>query len=294
MVPILVLKINPAEWMLEVVGAAPGSTARQDYYEVWKNSSEYQNVQNELDQMESELPKVPNPEKSDAHKKYALPVWKQYFIVTHRALQQSWRCPEYIYSKIFLVGSASIFNGFSFFKAKQTQQGLQNQMYSFFMLLIPFNTLVNQMLPYFIKQREVYEAREAPSRTFSWVAFITAQLSSEIPFQVIVATLNFFCWYYPVGLYQNAEPTDQVNGRGATMWVFVTAFYVYTSTMRHLCTSFNEIAENAGNLAVTLFTMFVILWRNGNSRCVPTLLDLHVQVFSIHLLDSGSIGYRLI
>ena len=27
---------NPAEWMLEVVGAAPGSHAKQDYFDVWK------------------------------------------------------------------------------------------------------------------------------------------------------------------------------------------------------------------------------------------------------------------
>ena len=40
---------NPAEWMLEVVGAAPGSKALQDYFEVWKNSTEYANVQKELD-----------------------------------------------------------------------------------------------------------------------------------------------------------------------------------------------------------------------------------------------------
>ena len=47
------------------------------------------------------------------------------------------------------------------------------------------------MLPYFVKQRDVYEVREAPSRTFSWFAFIAGQITSEIPYQVAVGTIAF-------------------------------------------------------------------------------------------------------
>ena len=134
-------------------------------------------------------------------------------------------------------------------------QGLQNQMFAIFMFMIQFNTLVQQMLPYFVLQRDVYETREAPSRTFSWFAFIAGQITSEIPYQIGVGTISFFCWYYPIGLYRNAEPTDQVDARGVLMWLFVTSFFVYTSTMGQMCMSFNELADNAANLAVMLFTM---------------------------------------
>ncbi|KGU30345.1 multidrug resistance protein CDR1, partial [Candida albicans P75063] len=183
------------------------------------------------------------------------PLWKQYLLVSWRTIVQDWRSPGYIYSKIFLVVSAALFNGFSFFKAKNNMQGLQNQMFSVFMFFIPFNTLVQQMLPYFVKQRDVYEVREAPSRTFSWFAFIAGQITSEIPYQVAVGTIAFFCWYYPLGLYNNATPTDSVNPRGVLMWMLVTAFYVYTATMGQLCMSFSELADNAANLATLLFTM---------------------------------------
>ncbi|ODV77050.1 multidrug resistance protein [Suhomyces tanzawaensis NRRL Y-17324] len=246
---------NPAEWMLEVVGAAPGSKARQDYHEVWKNSTEYQDVHQALDDMEVELVKLPQDESPDAHKKYAAPLWKQYLIVSQRVIVQNWRSPGYIYSKIFLAVSTSLFNGFSFFKADNSMQGLQNQMFGIFMFMIMFNTLVQQMMPYYVRQRDVYEVREAPSRTFSWFAFIAGQLTSEIPYQVAVGTLAYFCWYYPIGLYRNAEPTDAVNSRGVLMWLFVSAFFVYASTTGHLCISFIEISDNAANLAVMLFTM---------------------------------------
>lgn len=249
---------NPADWMLAVVGAAPGSKAKRDYFEVWKNSPEYKEVQKELDKMEDELSKVAKKKSPDSDKRYAAPLWKQYLIVTKRAFQQTWRSPSYIYSKGFLVITASIFNGFSFFKSDLTSQGLQNQMYSVFHIVVPFATLVNQMLPFFIHQRDIYETREAPSRIFSWFAFMTAQLTSEIPYQLVAGTLAFFCWYYPVGFYKNAEPTDQVDGRGVTMWLYICAFYVYTSTMGHLCVSFNEVSENAMTLAATLFVMCML------------------------------------
>lgn len=246
---------NPAEWMLEVVGAAPGLHASQDYFEVWKNSTEYKELQNELDYMETELVKIPKDVSPDSHLKYAAPFVEQYLIVTWRTLQQLWRTPSYIYAKIFLVVSASLFNGFSFFKAGTSMQGLQNQMFAIFMFFMPFQTIIQQMMPYFVKQREVYETREAPSRTFSWGAFILAQITSEIPFQFFIGTLAFFCWYYPVGLYDNAVPTDTVHQRGALMWLYITAFYIFSSTMGHLCISFNELADNAANMANLLFIM---------------------------------------
>ncbi|CAL1188304.1 unnamed protein product [Candida parapsilosis] len=205
--------------------------------------------------METELSKLPRDDDPEAKYTYAAPLWKQYLIVTWRTIVQKWRSPGYIYAKVFLVVSSSLFNGFSFFKADRSMQGLQNQMFSIFMFFIPFNTIVQQLLPQFIKQRDVYEVREAPSRTFNWFAFITAQLTSEMPYQIIVGTLAFLCWYYPVGLYNNAVPTDSVDQRGVLMWLFITSFYVYTSTMGLLCISFIELADNAANLATLLFTM---------------------------------------
>ena len=49
---------NPAEWMLEVIGAAPGSKANQDYYDVWLKSSEFQEMNLELDLMLKSLLKA--------------------------------------------------------------------------------------------------------------------------------------------------------------------------------------------------------------------------------------------
>ena len=246
---------NPADWMLQVVGAAPGSHAKFDYFEVWKNSREYAEVQKELDTMVEELSKLPRDEDPETKFKYAAPLWKQYLLATQRAMVQNWRSPGFIYAKFILVVLASLFNGFSFFKADKSIQGLQNQMFSVFLFFVPFNTLIEQLLPQYVKQREVYEVREAPSRTFNWFAFIMAQITAEFPPQILVGTMAYFCWYYPIGLYANAEPTHAVKERGALMWLFINSFFIYTSTMGFMCISFLELADNAANLATILFTM---------------------------------------
>lgn len=246
---------NPAEWMLEVIGAAPGSFAEQDYHQVWLNSAEYRSVQEDLDRMEAELVKLPRSDDPERLKSYAAPFLVQYLLVTKRVFEQYWRTPSYTMSKVFLGFFSAIFNGFSFFKADKSLQGLQDQMFSVFMFLIVFVTLSHQYLPHFVAQRSLYEVRERPSKTFSWLAFITGQITGEIPWNIALGTLAFFVWYYPIGMYQNATATDTVNQRGATMWFTIVVFYVYTSTLAQLCISFLELAENAANLAILLFTV---------------------------------------
>lgn len=246
---------NPAEWMLEVIGAAPGSHAEQDYHQVWLQSQEYQTVQVELDQMEKDLVKLPVSDDPDKGKSYASGFALQYFVVTRRVLQQYWRKPSYTISKLVLIIVSALFNGFSFFKADKSLQGMQNQMFSVFMFFAVFVSLAHQYLPHFVSQRSLYEVRERPSKTFSWLAFICAQITAEIPWNVILGTIAFLSWYYPVGLYRNAEPTDTVHSRGATMWFAIVLFYVYCSSMAQLCMSFFELAANAANLAIVLYTM---------------------------------------
>lgn len=100
------------------------------------------------------------------------------------------------------------------------------------------------------------KVREAPSRNIQiGLHFITGQITSELPYQIAVGTLSYLCWYYPVGLYANAEPTHTVNQRGILMWMFLTSFYVYSATFGQLCMSFNELIDVAGNLASTLYIM---------------------------------------
>ena len=121
-----------------------------------------------------------------------------------------------------------------------------------------FSQLVQQIMPNFVTQRSLYESRERPSKTYSWKVFILSNIVVEVPWNMLVATVFFFCYYYPVGYYHNAIPTDTVNLRGAMMWLFIQVFFLFTSTFAIAMIAGMELAETAGNIANLLFSLCLI------------------------------------
>jgi ABC-type multidrug transport system ATPase subunit len=140
---------NPAEWMLEVIGAAPGTSTDKDWHQIWRDSPEYQSVQKELARLKEERPEKTepsaSPEDKESYREFAAPFGTQLWEVTIRVFQQYWRTPSYIYSKFALCLLSSLFIGFIFYKSPLTHQGLQNQMLSIFMTFTIFGQLVQQV-----------------------------------------------------------------------------------------------------------------------------------------------------
>jgi ATP-binding cassette subfamily G (WHITE) protein 2 (PDR) len=135
---------------------------------------------------------------------------------------------------------------------------MQNQLFSIFMLLTIFGNLVQQIMPHFVVQRALYEVRERPSKTYSWQVFIISNILVEIPWNGLMGALIFFCWYYPIGLYNNAVPTDSVTERGGLMFLFIVSFLLFTSTFTNLVIAGIESAEAGGNLAQLMFSLVLI------------------------------------
>ncbi|KAL7268765.1 Multidrug resistance protein [Rhizina undulata] len=248
---------NPAEWMLEVIGAAPGAVSSKDWPQVWNDSPEKAAVRAELDQMQRDLSQL--EKKSDAQiDEFAMPFYYQLLICLQRVFEQYWRTPSYLYSKMLLCVATALFIGFSFYKANNSLQGLQNQMFSIFMLMTIFGNLVQQIMPHFVTQRSLYEARERPSKAYSWQAFMLANIFVEIPWNSLMAVMVFFSWYYPIGLYRNAIPTGAVTERGGLMFLLIWTFFMFTSTFTNMMIAGIEQAETGGNVATLLFSLTLI------------------------------------
>ncbi len=208
---------NPAEWMLEVIGAAPGTSSEIDWFQTWRESPECADVHDELQRLKDQ-PKeetITNDEDKNSYREFAADFVTQLLEVTHRVFQQYWRTPSYIYSKTALCVLIALFIGFVFFNAPNSIQGLQNQMFAIFNLLTVFGQLVQQTMPHFVIQRSLYEVRERPSKVYSWQVFMLSQIIVELPWNTLMGALMYVCWYYPVGLYHNAAAADQVTERGA-------------------------------------------------------------------------------
>lgn len=250
---------NPAEWMLDAIGAAPGSSTDVDWFQTWRDSPEYQDVQNELQRLKDTAPQTRTiAEDPESYREHAADFSTQMREVTHRVFQQYWRTPSYIYSKAVLCILIALFIGFVFFKAPNTIQGLQNQMFAVFNLLTIFGQLVQQTMPHFVVQRSLYEVRERPSKAYGWKVFMLSQIIVELPWNTLMAVFMFFCWYYPVGLYQNAADAGQTTERGALMFLLLWAFLIFTSTFTDMIIAAFETAEAGGNVANMLFMLCLI------------------------------------
>jgi len=131
-------------------------------------------------------------------------------------------------------------------------------MFAIFMLFTIFGQLVQQIMPHFVTQRALYEVRERPSKSYSWQAFMLSNIIVELPWNSLMALLIFFGWYYPIGLYRNAEPTGAVHERGALMFLLIWEFLLFTSTFTNMVIAAISTAETGGNIANLMFSMTLI------------------------------------
>ncbi|KAH7114293.1 ABC multidrug transporter [Dendryphion nanum] len=248
---------NPAEHMLEVIGAAPGAHTDVDWPATWRSSNEYQSVQTELTRLRGDVDESSpvTDSVSSQYNQFAAPFWTQLRIVAMRVAQQYWRTPTYIFSKLILTVGSSIFIGFSFFKGQNSMQGMQNQMFGIFVFLFVVINLIYQIIPMFVVQRTMYEARERASRTYTWQTFVISNIVMEMFWNAIMAVLCFFVWYYPVGLYRNAEETNSVSIRGFLAFLLILTVFLFASSLAHMLIAGVDSDEIASAYATLLSIM---------------------------------------
>ncbi len=249
---------NPAEWMLDVIGAAPGSQNTIDWPQMWRESDEKLAIRETLSEMKSSLKNEHVDSDPTALREFAEPFTLQLITVTTRVFEQYWRTPSYLYSKTLLCTATALFIGFSFWDSAISIQGLQNQLFSCFMLMMIFGNIVQQTMPHFVTQRALYEVRERPSKTYSWKVFMLSQIIVELPWNTLMSVIIFVCFYYPIGMYKNAIPAHQVHERGLLMFLFAWVFLLFTSTFTDMVVAGIETAETAGNIAQLLFSLTLI------------------------------------
>jgi hypothetical protein len=135
--------------MLEIIGSGASGQGTKDWPLVWKESPEAREVEAELRRIRGGTESVGEhsttvDESSDAQGEYAMPLISQFWWVSGRVFQQYWRTPEYIAAKFMLGVISALFIGFSYFLPGQSIQGIQNRLFSSFMLTSIFSTLVQQ------------------------------------------------------------------------------------------------------------------------------------------------------
>lgn len=140
--------MNPAEWMLDVIGAGATAASEQDWHTIWKQSPESTELQREVTSLHNEGLRRP-PVVTERHSEFATSWGTQTSELIKRGAVGFWRDPTYLMAKLMLnifggyvlpdaivaelstntLYIYSLLIGFTFFKSKDTVQGSQNKLF---------------------------------------------------------------------------------------------------------------------------------------------------------------------
>ncbi|KAI0035475.1 ABC-2 type transporter-domain-containing protein [Vararia minispora EC-137] len=239
---------NPAEYILDVIGAGATATTTADWHDIWKKSLESRSTDAELESILEDGKKRAAVDTTQ-HSEFSTSWVYQVKTLLERELVRHWRDPTYLVAKFALNICGALFIGFTFFKAKDSIQGTQNKIFAVFMSTILSAPLSNQIQVPFITTRGVYEVRERPSRMYSWTAFVTAQFFGELPFNIFGSTLYFLIWYWLVAL-----PTGRA---GYTYLMLGIIFPTYYTSLAQAIAAMSPNTEIAALLFSFLFSFVV-------------------------------------
>lgn len=210
---------NPAEHMIDVVSGT--LSQGRDWNQIWLSSPEHDAVSKELDRINFDAAAKPPGTVDDGHE-FAMPLWEQIMLVTNRMNVALYRNTGYVNNKFMLHIMSALFNGFSFWMVGDSVGDLQLSLFTIFNFIFVAPGVIAQLQPLFIHRRDIFEVREKKSKMYSWIAFVTGLIVSELPYLCICAVLYFVAWYYTVGF-----PTESSRA-GGTFLVMLLYEFVYT------------------------------------------------------------------
>ncbi|KAH7106585.1 pleiotropic drug resistance ABC transporter [Auriculariales sp. MPI-PUGE-AT-0066] len=238
---------NPAEYMLEVIGAGATAHATQDWHKIWLQSSERDEAGKELNEIHAKSSKTAVNTKISGE--YATTWFYQLGQNLARLATEYWRDTPYIMAKLALSAIGGLLVGVSFFQAGDSQQETQNKSFAVWMALILGFPMSNLAVGPWIKVRTIYEIRERPSRIYSWTALVTAQILIEMPLNIICMGLTFVTWFWTVGF--------DISRAGFTALVLVVGFPLYFQSLAQAMAAVSPSFEIGGLLFSTLFNLAI-------------------------------------
>ncbi|EPE27473.1 P-loop containing nucleoside triphosphate hydrolase [Glarea lozoyensis ATCC 20868] len=247
---------SAAEWMMEVIGNDSSSV---NWFEEWQQSSEKKVLKQEIAKISS-VPKgaqISTNVYENQYEEFAVPLTTQIWLLLVRTFVEYWRIPAFLWAKFLFSCGAAIAISFSCWKSPTSLQGIHSQLFAIFTFYTILSNLMQQIVAQFLERRALFEAREGPSKTFSWMAFLISAAITEAVCQLILAVFTFVLFYYPIGMYLQIDKSES-SERAGLMFLFFLAFLLFTSTFSHLLTVGMEHRETIVNIGSLLFYLILI------------------------------------
>jgi len=90
---------NPAEYMLDAIGAGATAKTTRDWPKLWRESEECKLVNEEINKICTERRKADESQLMKDQREYAMPRTTQIIAVTKRSFTSYWRDPNYLLGK---------------------------------------------------------------------------------------------------------------------------------------------------------------------------------------------------
>ncbi|WQF80896.1 Putative ABC transporter-like, ATP-binding domain, AAA+ ATPase domain, CDR ABC transporter [Colletotrichum destructivum] len=242
---------NPAEYMLEAIGAGDPNYKGKDWGDVWAQSEHKKTRSREIDDMLSSRRDVEPSKSLKDDREYAMPLMTQTMAVVKRSFIAYWRTPNYIVGKFMLHILTGLFNTFTFYKIGYSSIDYQNRLFSIFMTLTISPPLIQQLQPVFLQSRQIFQSRENNAKIYSWFAWTTAAVLVEIPYAIVAGAVYFNCWWW--GVFGWRLPS--FNSGFAFLLVILFELYYVSFGQGIAAFAPNELLAS---LLVPIFFLFVV------------------------------------
>ena len=124
---------NPAEWMLDAIGAGQAPRiGNTDWGEIWRSSSELVNLKEEVRMIKQQRIQEVGKNRKTEEKEYATPLWHQIKIVNRRTQLSFWRSPNYGFTRLFNHVAVALITGLAYLQLDNSRASLQYRVFVIF------------------------------------------------------------------------------------------------------------------------------------------------------------------
>ncbi|EGC39183.1 hypothetical protein DICPUDRAFT_148081 [Dictyostelium purpureum] len=217
-------KENPAEYMLECIGAGVHGKSDKNWPELWKESNEYREIENELLSLEAAGP-IKGHVDNGKPREFATSLFFQTWEVYKRLNLIWWRDPFYTYGTLIQCALVGLMTGFTFWNLGNSSTDMNQRVFFVFEAIILGILFMFLVLPQFITQKEYFK-RDYASKFYSWLPFAVSIVVVELPFVLVSGTIFFFTSFWTAGL-------ESSNSNNFYFWLMFIMFIFF-------CVSFGQ------------------------------------------------------
>ncbi|RMZ68192.1 abc transporter [Pyrenophora seminiperda CCB06] len=196
---------NPAEWMLDAVGA--GSAARigdRDWADIWADSEEFAEVKRHIAQVKEERIAAVGAAEPVDQKEFATPLSFQIKKVVERQNLSFWRSPNYGFTRLFNHVIIALLTGLMYLQLDDSRSSLQYRIFIIFQVTVLPALILAQVEPKYAVQRMI-SFREQMSKAYTTFPFALSMVLAEMPYSILCAVFFFIPLYYIPGLNSDSS-----------------------------------------------------------------------------------------